>query len=122
MKAAPVDLSAVDSFLAPFGASSTLPSEAYVSPDVFRFDLDRFFTRGWVCAGRSQELVGPGQARAMQMGVEPVLLVRDGEGVIRAFYNVCRHRGHQLLPEGDPVDVRLIRCPYHSWTTGWTAS
>jgi Rieske 2Fe-2S family protein len=45
-----------------------------------------------------------------------VLLARDSEGVVRGFANVCRHRGHPLVPVGEAIDVRLIRCPYHSWS------
>jgi Rieske 2Fe-2S family protein len=61
-------------------------------------------------------LVGRGQVRAVEVSGEEVLLVRDGEGVLTAFSNVCRHRGHELAPIGDAIDARLIRCPYHSWS------
>lgn len=113
---APIDPASVETALLPFGMSTTLPAAAYVSEEVLAFEVDRFFTQGWVCLGRADGLVGNGQARAVRLGSEPVLLVRDREDRLRAFYNICRHRGHRLLPEGQAVDVRLIRCPYHSWT------
>lgn len=113
-----LDRTALDAVLAPFGENLTLPGEVYHSADVFAFDLDRFFTRGWVCVGRSDEIAQPGQARAVRVGTEPLLVVRDESGSLRAFYNVCRHRGHELLPMGDAVDLRAVKCPYHAWTYG----
>ncbi len=113
---APIEEAGVEAALAPFGHSVTLPAESYTSEDVFAFEADRFFTRGWVCAGRLDGLLGPEQARAIQLGREPILLMRDGDGTLRAFYNTCRHRAHLLLPEGDAVDMRVLKCPYHAWT------
>jgi Rieske 2Fe-2S family protein len=113
---APISQAAVEAALAPFGESVTLPAEAYTTDDVFAFEQERFFTRGWVCAGRVDGLVGTNQARAIQLGNEPILLMRDGEGDLRGFYNTCRHRAHELLPIGDAVDMRVLKCPYHSWT------
>jgi Rieske 2Fe-2S family protein len=113
---APISQSAVEAALAPFGESVTLPAEAYTTDDVFAFEQERFFTHGWVCAGRVDGLVGTNQARAIQLGNEPILLMRDGEGDLRGFYNTCRHRAHELLPIGDAVDMRVLKCPYHSWT------
>ena len=122
MDTAPIDLAAVEAVLAPFGQSVTLPRAAYASPEVFEFERDRFFTRGWVCAGRLDGLLGPSQARAVVLGEEPILLMRDGEGTMRAFYNVCRHRAHELLPVGDAVDLRVLKCPYHAWTYAFDGS
>src|SRR5829696_8652833 len=64
--------------LAPFGRSSTLPSEAYTSELVFRWELDRFFDRTWVCIGRTEDLQTPGDQRAV--GLESALLTRDEDG------------------------------------------
>ncbi|HJR91192.1 MAG TPA: aromatic ring-hydroxylating dioxygenase subunit alpha [Acidimicrobiia bacterium] len=113
---APIDSQGVEAALAPFGESVTLPGDAYTSDGVLAFEVDRFFTRGWVCAGRVDGLVAPNQARAIQLGNEPILLMRDGDGALRAFYNTCRHRAHELLPIGDAVDMRVLKCPYHAWT------
>ena len=116
MDRAPIDPAEVELSLAPFGRSLTLPKDSYVSAAVFEFERQRFFTDGWVCAGRIDDLVGPGQARAITMGSEPILLLRDSDGMLRAFYNACRHRAHELLPIGDAVDMRVLKCPYHAWT------
>jgi glycine betaine catabolism A len=104
--------------LAPFGKSSTLPSEAYTSESVFRWELDHFFDRTWVCVGRSEDLRSAGDQRAVAIGLESALLTRGEEGGLHAFYNVCRHRGHELLETGCGTNQKFIRCPYHAWAYG----
>ena len=112
-----IDPTELDAVRASFGRSVTLPGAAYTSQDVFEFEKDRFLTRSWVCAGRIDGLVGAGQARAIELGEERILLMREEAGTLRAFYNTCRHRAHELLPVGeDPVDMRVLKCPYHAWT------
>jgi len=108
--------------LAPFGKSSTLPSEAYTSESVFRWELDHFFDRTWVCVGRAEDLRSAGDQRAVAVGLESVLLTRDEEGGLHAFYNVCRHRGHELLEAGCGTNQKFIRCPYHAWAYGLDGS
>src|SRR5215207_5520712 len=102
----------------PFGRSSTLPSEAYTSELVFRWELDRFFDRTWVCIGRTEDLQTPGDQRAVTLGLESALLTRDEDGGLHAFYNVCRHRGHELVETGCGTNQKFIRCPYHAWAYG----
>ncbi len=104
--------------LAPFGRSSTLPAEAYTDPSVLRWEQEHFFDRSWVCVGRSAGLRDPGDQRAVALGHESVLLVRGEDGELRAFYNVCRHRGHELLPVGGQACGKFVRCPYHAWAYG----
>ena len=101
--------------LGPFGRSSTLPAEAYTDGSVFRWEHEHFFDRSWVCIGRAGGLEYAGDQRAVSLGRESVLLVRDEDGVLRAFYNVCRHRGHELLPVGGEACGKFVRCPYHAW-------
>ena len=113
---APIDQQAVTDALAPFGASRTLPAAAYRSNELFSWEQEHIFYRQWICLGRTDDLLGPSQVRALAHGSEEFLLARDGDGVVRAFSNVCRHRGHPLVQVGEAIDVRLIRCPYHSWT------
>ena len=104
--------------LEPFGHSFTLPAEAYVSEDVFSWEEQNFFAGSWVCVGRSIDLPHPGDRKAVKVGTEGVLLVRDEEDELRAFFNVCRHRGHELLAAGVCETARVIRCPYHAWVYG----
>jgi Rieske 2Fe-2S family protein len=112
---APVDAGALERALASFGDSRTLPREAYVSADILRWEERAFFEGSWFCAGRASGVAEPGAQRAVQVGSEGVLLVRDGAGALRGFFNVCRHRGHELLGVGEVRRHTVIRCPYHAW-------
>jgi len=111
----PIDPARLASALAPHGSSTLLPREAYVDPSVFAWEQDHFFT-GWVCLGRSTDLAEVGSQRAFSLGVAGVLLTRAEDGVLRAFANVCRHRGHELLPCGSGARKKGIVCPYHAWS------
>jgi Rieske 2Fe-2S family protein len=104
--------------LAPFGRSSTLPAAAYTDEAVFTWELEHFLERSWVCVGRSDGLAGAGDQRAVSLGRESALLVRGEDGTLRAFYNVCRHRGHELMEVGVARCRKFIRCPYHAWAYG----
>jgi len=114
---APAPLSDADlnRSLAPFGESRMLPPAAYTSEDVFAWESEHFF-RGWQCIGRSDDIAEAGMQRADKVGDTTVLLVRAEDGVLRAFANVCRHRGHEILPCGGSTKARAITCPYHSWS------
>ncbi|HZG95908.1 MAG TPA: aromatic ring-hydroxylating dioxygenase subunit alpha [Mycobacteriales bacterium] len=107
------DLAAV---LRPFGSSRMLPGPAYAAQPVFAWEQQHLFAGSWVCAGRSSEVGSPGSQRAVSAGPLGVLLVRDSAGVLRAFANVCRHRGHELLPAGAAAERPAVRCPYHAWS------
>ncbi len=113
---APIDPGALQAVLAlTLGEGRTLPPEAYVSQDVFDWEKRNFFEAGWVCLGRSDDLAQPGDQKAFRIGDEGVLLVRGQDLALRGFYNVCRHRGHELLECGALRNVRAIKCPYHAW-------
>jgi len=120
MSQAPLSHEALERVIAPFGNSRTLPAEAYIAPEVFNWEMENVFRAGWVCVGRGEDLVQPGQIRAVDVAGEGVLLARDIDGALTAFSNVCRHRGHELAPVGEAIDARSIRCPYHSWSYRFT--
>jgi Rieske 2Fe-2S family protein len=61
-------------------------------------------------------MVAPDSRRAVQVGLSSIVLTRDRAGILRAFFNICRHRGHELLPVGATAEGELIECPYHGWT------
>jgi Rieske 2Fe-2S family protein len=107
--------------LAPLGEAQTLPGAAYNDPQVFGFEQARFFEASWVCLGRSSLLLHTGDQMAVAAGSETVLLVR-GESGLKAFFNVCRHRGHELLESGSCSSGRAIKCPYHGWVYGLDGS
>ncbi len=112
---APVPADDLAAALAPFGTSRMLPREAYVDPKVFEWEQRNIFS-GWHCVGHASDLDGVGAQRAVDYGANGVLLVRGDDGVVRAFANVCRHRGHELLACGASTKRRGIVCPYHAWS------
>ena len=115
---APLDHATLSQSLAPFGESRMLPPAAYVDPAVFEWEKRHMFGGGWVCVGRSDQVPAPGDMRAEPAGTGSVLLTRAEDGVLHAFANTCRHRGHELLPCGASAQQKVIICPYHSWTYG----
>jgi nitrite reductase/ring-hydroxylating ferredoxin subunit len=92
-----------------------LPATTYTSQAVLAWELRWFFEAGWVCVGRADELATPGDQHAVRIGNEGVLVIRGADGVLRGFFNTCRHRGHELLEPGGRRATRAIRCPYHAW-------
>jgi phenylpropionate dioxygenase-like ring-hydroxylating dioxygenase large terminal subunit len=91
-----------------------LPVEAYLDEARFRREFDRIFTQLPLGLALSVELPDPGSYLAQEVCNIPVLLTRDEQGKVRAFLNVCRHRGATICPEGAGNRSRFA-CPYHSW-------
>ncbi len=99
----------------------TLPRAAYVSHESFVHETERIFHREWFLVGRAESLENAGSCLRVDVAGESVLVVRTRAGELRGFYNVCRHRGSQLVDEDCETPLRLkgaIRCPYHAWTYG----
>ena len=94
----------------------TIPWSWYTDPVVLRLEHERIFRRAWQYVARREEILEPGSFLATRAGDVPVVLVRDEEGELRAFLNVCRHRG-SLICEGSGKRATL-QCPYHAWTYG----
>jgi glycine betaine catabolism A len=91
------------------------PAAAYTSAELLASELRRLWRRSWVCAGHAGSWPHPGHQGAVSVAGVGVLLVRDQDGTLRGFFNVCRHRGHELLECGTAVVGRTVRCPYHAW-------
>lgn len=102
--------------MATAGTTRTLPWSWYTDPAVLQLEQERILRRFWQYAGRTDEVAEPGSFSATRVGDVPVVLVRDEEGALRAFLNVCRHRG-SLVCEGSGRRSTL-QCPYHAWTYG----
>jgi len=100
----------------PSNLLSTLAGEYYTSESVFADEQSQIFENMWFCAARSADMAKPGQFRKVQVGRESVLVVRGRDDILRAFLNVCRHRGAQLCTEPEGQVRRNLRCPYHAWT------
>ncbi|MCW2493105.1 MAG: 2Fe-2S ferredoxin [Frankiales bacterium] len=95
---------------------STLPGIYYTDEAIFALEQERIFEQLWFCAARSSDLAGPGSFKTVQIGRESVIVSRNRAGAIRAFYNVCRHRGAKLCTEGSGEIKRAFQCAYHAWT------
>jgi choline monooxygenase len=99
----------------PLERAGTIPSLWYVDPEIYDAERRTVFAGTWQTAGRLDQLAGPGSFLTTEIAGEPILVVRDAEGVLRAFYNVCRHRAAPLLSE-PAGQVSRLRCRYHGWT------
>jgi Rieske 2Fe-2S family protein len=93
----------------------TPPGSLYWSEEVLRDEFDRFFFRSWLNVGRTEQLPEPGDFVTLDIGAESVLVIRGTDGRIRAFYNLCRHRGTRLVGQASGKKLRSIVCPYHAW-------
>ncbi|MCB8883114.1 aromatic ring-hydroxylating dioxygenase subunit alpha [Acidisoma cellulosilytica] len=92
-----------------------LPGAFYTDPDIFATDIAVIFEREWIFVGASCEIPQPGNFMTVTIGRSPILVLRDRQGVLRAFYNSCRHRGFKLC-EAERGHLPAIVCPYHRWT------
>jgi phenylpropionate dioxygenase-like ring-hydroxylating dioxygenase large terminal subunit len=92
----------------------TLPWEWYTSADVLRLEQEEIFRRAWHYAGPAEWVAEPGDRFPCQAGDAPLVVVRGRDGVLRAFLNVCRHRGSVIVSERGRRET--LQCPYHAWT------
>jgi Rieske 2Fe-2S family protein len=96
-------------------AMPILPVEAYSSQDWYDREQERIFSRTWAFAGLVGDVSEPGQYVAVQAGLNNIFIVMGEDGQLRAFHNICRHRGTQLLRAVGKTR-KVITCPYHDWT------
>lgn len=94
----------------------TLPGHFYSDPAHFAVEQRDIFESMWFCAVRGADVAEAGQFRTVQVGRESVLVTRGRDGAVRAFLNVCRHRGARVCVEAAGRVKRSFRCPYHAWT------
>src|SRR6476646_11681001 len=99
---------------------TTLPWDWYVSPDVLRREEELIFRDAWHYAGPLEWVAEPGERFPCRAGRAPVAVVRDKDGTLRAFLNVCRHRGSVIVKERGRRET--LQCPYHAWTYGLDGS
>ena len=92
-----------------------LERDLYCDQGVYKLDLEQIFYREWLFALPSPTLPKAGAYATMQIGAYPVVIVRGADGMIRAFHNVCRHRGQRLCSKETGSTAKLV-CPYHQWT------
>ena len=96
--------------------SFTLPSEYYTSPAVYEREKEAIFYRTWQYVAHRSAFTEPGDYATLRICDQNIFVMKGGDGVLRAFYNVCRHRAHELLAEPHGNVGTAIVCPYHAWT------
>jgi Rieske 2Fe-2S family protein len=100
----------------PLPEAATLPASLFSDSLVFREERRRLFQRSWTCVGREDELPNPGDFRTYELAGSGVIVLRDAEGGLRAYHNVCRHRGTRILEAESGTGLTVLQCPYHAWT------
>jgi choline monooxygenase len=98
----------------PLERSQTIPSSWYTSREILNLEYEHIFRKTWQFVGRRSELPEQGSHIIATAGKEPIVVVRGKDDVIRAFYNVCRHRGGPLATENGCSS--MLQCKYHGWT------
>ena len=113
-----VEMSAVDALRAntsvPFEQARAMPPEVYTSDEFLQEELNQIFAKEWYCIGRASALANPGDYVSAELAGQPIAVVRDRDGTLRAISNVCMHRMSTLLHGRG--NTRAIVCPYHAWT------
>ena len=94
--------------------SYTLPSRLYLDESIYEQEKQKIFYCNWHYAGHLSQLSKSGDYLTATIADESIFIVRGQDDTLRGFYNVCRHRAHQLL-EGSG-NTRNIVCPYHAWS------
>lgn len=95
----------------------TLPAEWYTDPEQFEREAESIFAASWNHLGRVEQVAKPGDFLTGRVGKVPVVVVRDEAGTLRAYANVCGHRGSELVLEKSG-NRHTLQCHYHAWTWG----
>ena len=95
--------------------SPTLPSRYYTDEAIYRAEMRQIHQKSWCYVGHVCDVAEPGMYFTDVVGEQPVLVVKGQDGEIRAFYNVCQHRGHELLQGRGQLKTKGVSCPYHAW-------
>ncbi len=110
-----VDTRSVEEHIAAQRPGYSLDQRFYVDPEIYELELDRIIYRNWILAGHQSELPNAGDFKLFRVAGESAIIVRCQDGTLRAFANVCRHRGSLVCLERSG-NTRKFVCPYHGWT------
>jgi len=101
--------------------ASTIPAPWYVDSRIAQLETSAVFSKTWQLVGRVEQVGGPGQFVTTNVAGEPIVVVRGNDGVLRGFYNVCRHHAAAVVAE--PCgQASILHCPYHGWNYGLDGS
>lgn len=95
--------------------ASSLPIDAYISPEFFALEQRHIFSTTWAFAGLQEDLQQQGDYLTVQAGLNNIFVIKGSDGQLLAFHNMCRHRGTQLV-EGSGNARNRLTCPYHDWS------
>jgi len=99
----------------------TIPGSWYVDPRIYELEQQAVFSKTWQIIGRTDQVEKPGQFVTATIAGEPLVAVRGSDGVLRAFFNVCRHHAAAVVTE--PCgQASILHCPYHGWNYGLDGS
>jgi choline monooxygenase len=105
----------------PLAEASTIPASWYVDERIADLEQQTVFSKTWQVMGRADQVEKPGQFVTATVAAEPLVAVRGNDGVLRAFYNVCRHHAAAVVTE--PCgQASILHCPYHGWNYGLDGS
>ena len=99
----------------PLAEASAPPAAWYTDPRIFELEQRTVFARSWQVAARADQLREVGQYITSGIAGDPIIVVKGNDGVVRGFFNVCRHKGAAITTEPQGR-ARTLRCPYHGWT------
>ena len=101
----------------PLSRASTIPAAWYVDPRILDLERSTVFAQSWQLVARIDQVRAPGQYVSCELAGEPIVVVRGEDGIVRGFFNVCRHHAAAVVTESEG-SARTFRCPYHGWTYG----
>lgn len=94
----------------------SFPNSWHYDPDCYEQELESIWYRSWIYACRSEDVANPRDFKLFSIGDQSIIITRDGDGVLQAFHNTCRHRGSALCTQQEGrFKNKLITCPYHAW-------
>jgi len=99
----------------PLTHASTIPAPWYVDPRIADLERKTVFSLSWQMAGRTGQVRDAGRYLTAEIAGEPIVVVRGDDGILRAFFNVCRHHAAAVMTEAEG-HARHLQCPYHGWT------
>ncbi|MBA3690295.1 MAG: aromatic ring-hydroxylating dioxygenase subunit alpha [Actinobacteria bacterium] len=100
----------------PWVPRPTLSGADYTSVEVYDDERERIWWGDWICVGRAEEVPTPGDHMTRDIAGESIFITRNAKAELRAFYNVCSHRGTRFVDDGAGHVRRAFKCPYHAWT------
>ena len=95
--------------------SFTLPSYMYTDTEIYELEKEKIFYKTWQYVAHKSLFSEPGDYITLRICDQHIFVIMGDDNKLRAFYNVCQHRAHELLPEGSGNVARAIVCPYHAW-------